>query len=379
MIAPMWRKGGIMRRIGLAVAVLLLAFGGGPARAVGESHEIDHARVARATLEAHILPGYRKLAEAFGVLETKTADYCAAPGEAGAAAMRAGFVEAVRAWGGIAHIGFGPMRTDSRYERIWFWPDRKGIASRQVATALEQQPADYADPAALAKKSIGVQGLGAIEQLLFAKDGESPPQPQGFACLYLKSAATNLKAIALAVEAEWKPDRAFGRLWLAPGLDNPSFLKPEETTFTVMRTLLETLERVRDIELARPLGVSQDRRVLPGPFDRSRATMIFVAARIEAAQSLLVTSGLPDELNRLAHDKLDDQALGDVNQALFELGLATKRAQGLAAVPGILSDAERRSEAVPLGFPLKGGRTALANAIAALTSLPVGYNASDGD
>jgi hypothetical protein len=48
-------------------------------------------------------------------------------------------------------------------------------------------------------------------------------------------------------------------------------------------------------------------------------------------------------------------------------------------VPGILSDAVRRSEVAPLGFPLKGGRTALANAIAALTSLPVGYNASDGD
>jgi predicted lipoprotein len=364
----------VMRYNGLAFALVLLVFGAGHAWA-----EIGHARIARTTLEQHILPGYRKLAEAFGALEARAADNCAAASEQGATRLRESFIDAVRAWGGIAHIGIGPIRTDNRYERIWFWPDRKGIATRQVASALEQQPADYADAAALARKSIGVQGLTAIEQVLFGKDGEALPPPQGFACQYLKAVAANLKTIAIAIEAEWRPDGAFGRLWLAPALDNPSFLKPEETTFAVMRTLLETLERLRDVELARPLGVSEGRRVLPGPFDRSRSTMVFVAARIAGTQALLVASGLPEELNRLGHEKRDDQALGDINQALFELDLAAKRSLELASVPGILSDPDRRSEAAPLGFPLKGGRTALANAIAALTSLPVGYNASDGD
>jgi predicted lipoprotein len=368
-----------MRRIGLAFAVLLLVSGAGPAAAVDNRPEIDHARVARLTLDQHILPGYRRLVETFAGLETQAADYCGGPSEAGAARLRERFIEAVRAWGRVAHIGIGPIRTDSRYERIWFWPDRKGIASRQVASALEQQPADYADPAALAQKSIGVQGLTAIEQVLFGRDGEAPPQPQGFACLYLKAVAANLKEIAAALETEWRPDGSFGRLWLAPGLDNASFLKPEETTFTIMRTLLENLERVRDVELARPLGVSESRRVLPGPFDRSRATMIFVAARLDGMRALLEASGIAEELSRLARIKQDDQALGDAKQTLFELDLAAKRAQDLAAQRGILNDPDRRSEAASLGFPLKSGRTALANAIAALTSLPVGYNASDGD
>jgi predicted lipoprotein len=368
-----------MRRTGLVFAVLLLVSGAGPALAVDDRPEIDHARVARQALDQHILPAYRRLVETFAGLETQAADYCGGPSEAGAVRLRERFIEAVRAWGGVAHIGIGPVRTENRYERIWFWPDRKGIASRQVATALEQQPAEYGDPVALAQKSIGVQGLSAIEQVLFGKEGEAPPQPQGFACVYLKAAAANLRGIAEAVLTEWRVDGSFGRLWLAPALDNPSFLKPEETTFTIMRTLLENLERVRDVELARPLGVSESRRVLPGPFDRSRATMIFVAARLDGMRALLVASGIAEELSRLARVKQDDQALGDVKQTLFELDLAAQRSRELEAEPGILNDPDRRSEAASLGFPLKSGRTALANAIAALTSLPVGYNASDGD
>jgi uncharacterized protein len=349
------------------------------ASAVGQPAALDHKRIGRLALEKHILPGYHRLAEAFAGVESSAAQFCASPTSENGPALRERFFDAVRAWGHVAHIGIGPVRDENRYERIWFWPDRKGIATRQVAGALKDMPADYLDPAKLAQKSIGVQGFGALEQILYPKDGRETAEPGEFGCAYLKAITANLKAISARMEADWQVDGTFGKLWLNPGLDNRSFLKDEEISFAVIRTLMENLERVRDAELARPLGVAEGRRVLPGPFDRSGATMIFIAARIDGLRSLLIDSGLAEELTRLANAKPDEQAVGDMKQALFELDFAVKRADVLARIPNILGDEARRSEAAPLGFPLRSGRTALANVVGAVTNLPVGYNASDGD
>jgi predicted lipoprotein len=366
-------------------ALLILTLIGNVASAgiaAGQAEKLDHAGIAREALAAHIQPSYGRLTDAFAGLEEGAAAACAAPGVASLEALRGRFVDAVRAWGGIAHIGFGPIRTDNRYERIWVWPDRKSIGQRQVAGALRGEPKDYTDPGALAGKSIAVQGLGALEQMLYsdsAKRLSAPGGAPGFACHYAKAIAANLRTIAAAVAADWRAEGAFGRLWLAPGPENRAFLSDRETSYALIRTLMENLERVRDAELARPLGVSQSRRILPGPFSRSGSTMIFIAARVAGLRSLLVDTGLVAEMTRLAKANQDQQSEAELNQIVFELRQLERRAGELAAIPDLLGQSPRRSEAVALGFGLKSARLAFANAAGRLTNLPMGYNASDGD
>jgi predicted lipoprotein len=364
-------------------ALFLVALIGGFAAfgaATAQTVEIDHARLAREALEKHIEPGYRRLVEAFGKMEASARETCAAPDKGKLQALRDSFVGAVKAWGAIAQINFGPIRTDNRFERIWFWPDRKSIGQRQVGKALRQKPEDYTDPAALAGKSIAVQGLGALEQILYGDKVDLIAAGQGgFACKYAKAIASNLKAIAGETEAAWREDGAFGRLWLNPGPENRTYLHDRETTFALVKALIEALERVRDVELARPLGLTQNRRVLPGPFSDSGLTMTFIAARISGLRSLLVKSGLAAEMARVAEANHDAQSQGDVKQTLFEMELSEGRSAELAKIANILSSSARRSEAVALGYPLKSARFAFSNAAGRLTKLPVGYNASDGD
>ncbi len=366
----------------LAVLLLALIAAPQPRAIAAQSADIDHGKVARQALERHIAPSYRQLAEAFGKLEQSTSDYCGHPGDAALKALHSAFTASLRAWGRSAQITFGAIRAENRYERIWYWPDRKGIGRRQVFAALRKHPSDYADPAALAAKSIAVQGLTAFEHLLYTGDPKPPLAAGGasdFACRYAKAIAANLKMLAGEAASAWTADGAFGRLWLGPGPDNSAYLSARETTYALVKAVLEGVERVRDIELARPLGVDASRRVTPGPFDESGSTMVFIAARIAGLRAMLADTGLADEMIRAAEAKGDPQSAGDVRQALFELEGAEKRAQDLAAVPDIFGASPRRSEAVALGFPLKSAGTALARAAGQLTNMPVGFNASDGD
>jgi hypothetical protein len=362
----------------LAHCVLIAA---GPAGAGQQRAAIEHRRLAQEALSGHIRPAYRQLSSAFASLEARTETVCKAANPANLEALKASFAEAVQAWGRIAHIGFGPIRAENRYERIWFWPDRKGIANRQVAAALLDRPEGFDGVGTLAGKSIGVQGLGALEQILYGDEAAAlsgPGAPPAFLCGYIGAIASNLRAIALAVEAEWGEDGAFARLWLTPGPDNPSFLNEQETTFTLLKTFIDGVERVRDFELARPLGVGAQRRVLPGPFAQSRLTMVFVAARITGLRSLFA-SGLAGGMIRAAGANADGEARSALEQVGLEMEFATARADELAAIPDLLGASPERGAAVALGFPLKSARERVQFATGRLTDLPVGFNASDGD
>jgi predicted lipoprotein len=347
-----------------------------------QTAQIDHAQLARAALEKHIRPAYHRLAGAFAGLEQAASADCAAPSAKNLEVLRGRFADAVRAWGGIAHIGFGPVRDENRYERIWFWPDRKGIGRRQVANALRERPADYTKAETLSAKSVGVQGLGALEDVLYGDQAASlsvGTDETPFTCGYATAIGANLKAMADKVDAAWGADGAFARLWLNPGADNPVYLKDQETTFALLKAYSEGLEHVRDVELARPLGVSESRRVLPGPFADSKLTMVYIAARVAGLRSLYLQSGMADEFARLAKAKPDQDAENALKQVLFELDLAEKRSGELAQIPDLLGASPKRQDAVALGYPLKNARALVEQTAGLLTNLPVGFNASDGD
>lgn len=343
--------------------------------------DVDHQRIARETLERHIQPSYKQLASAFADLRSEAQEFCTAADDNRLGALRQTFANAVKAWGRIAHIHFGPVRENNRYERIWFWPDRKGIAKRQVANAIRNEPEGYDDAATLGEKSIAVQGMGALEQVLYGPEIEALTKERdgsGFPCRYMQAIAGNLANLASAVEAQWGAEN-YGRIWLQAGPENPSYLQQQETTFALANTFLTAAERIRDVELARPLGVSQNRRVLPGPLADSKLSMVFIAARIEGLRALFAESGFADELLRAAQGGKSPTAEDDIRQVLFELQLAQNRASELAKIPNLLGNAAERGKAVALGFPLRSIRQMSARALGELTDLPVGFNASDGD
>lgn len=361
-------------RILLASMALTGLFAGLPVFA--DEAELRHGWIASQALEKHIRPRYSELVNAFSKLENETLAVCQRERRLHRAALRDAFREAVLAWGQIAHITFGPMREDNRYERIFFWLDRKGIARRQVRRALREQPEDYRHARALGSKSIGVQGLSAYEQLLV-----SPPrvgEPRGFRCDYAAAIAGNLRIIAEAVSGAWSEGGDYARTWLSPGPDNPVYLTKLEPTFALIKAFIDSAERVRDVELLRPLGFAARNRQLPGPYARSKLTMPFVAARLDGMWSLMNDSGLTQEAIRIARAQRKQQAAEAMQEVIFELDYLKKHSAELADIPNFF-EGDTGRQAISLGRPLKAVRLLTEASMSQTTKLPLGFNASDGD
>jgi predicted lipoprotein len=86
-----------------------------------------------------IRPGYRTFQASAGALAETTAAFCKAPSEAGRKAVDDAFRQAVTDWGHIEIVRIGPVIDDNRFERILFYPDRKGTGLKQVQALLQKQ------------------------------------------------------------------------------------------------------------------------------------------------------------------------------------------------------------------------------------------------
>ena len=76
------------------------------------------------------------------------------------------------------------MAQDGRYERFAFFPDVHGTGARQIRGFLVSQDEALLKPGALAGQSAAVQGLPALESLLFSGKAAliQPAPPEPFRC-----------------------------------------------------------------------------------------------------------------------------------------------------------------------------------------------------
>ncbi len=127
------------------------------------------------------VPAFATLADSTTALASDIADYCgrmsagelsdAASNEEGSSAserlidrqaLRSRFADAALAYSGIEYYRLGPMLRDNGAERLYYWPDHKGRARRQILQLLQDTGRldEVAD--SLGKQSVALQGLGVI-------------------------------------------------------------------------------------------------------------------------------------------------------------------------------------------------------------------------
>ena len=152
-----------MRPTRLTVAALaaVLAFAPAPVRAV------ETGAVLAAAVDGFIRPGYGALRSEARLMAELTGELCETPSPGAIQAAHEGFGRLVEAWSRIEIIRFGPIVEDNRLERIHFFPDRRGLGLRQVQAVLAEKDATATTAVALADKSVALQGLTALEYLLY--------------------------------------------------------------------------------------------------------------------------------------------------------------------------------------------------------------------
>jgi predicted lipoprotein len=108
--------------------------------------EADHAAIAKASLTQVIRPGYATFAAAAGALQAKVETLCQQPSGAALKDAKDAFAGTVAAWSKVEIIRFGPISQDHRLERLFFWPDPKGLGLKQIQDALAKQEVTVTSP-----------------------------------------------------------------------------------------------------------------------------------------------------------------------------------------------------------------------------------------
>ncbi|MEX1060566.1 MAG: imelysin family protein, partial [Methyloceanibacter sp.] len=182
------------------------------AGALSAHAEADHAAIARGSLTEVIRPGYAALADATGALKGKVENLCTEPSTAALDEAKDAFAATVAAWSKVEILRFGPVTQDHRYERLFFWPDPKGLGLRQLQDVLAKQDETVTEPDALAGKSVALQGLPALEYLLYGDGAETlamSGDSGAFRCGFALSVATNIDRIARNVVEGWREGAAY--------------------------------------------------------------------------------------------------------------------------------------------------------------------------
>jgi predicted lipoprotein len=337
--------------------------------------EADHAAIAKAALEQYIRPGYAALADSTGALKQSVDALCHDPSADGLKHAREAFAVTVAAWSKVEPIRFGPVAHEHRYERIFFWPDPKGIGARQVRDALAKLDQSVTKEDELAAKSVALQGLPALEYLLYGDGADALATTSGtapFRCAFAASVAGSLAKLTREIADDWQ-DGPAAKSYLAPGPANQTYHKPKEVTLDLFKTFTGGIETVRDQKLAKMLGASAERaRPRLAPFYESGLAFDNMVGNLEGARDLFTKSGLAQVVH--------EESPGVEDSILFDLNHAVEVMSAIGApIDEVVRDEDLRAKLEALRVSLKSAATTAGDMIARGAGLAFGFNAMDGD
>lgn len=169
-----------------------------------ETHRLASIRL----IESYLLPAYEALAVQMEGQATAWEAACPTPSKAQLSELQAQYKQAATLWAQVEFIRFGPVSFLLRHERMSHWPERRNAVGRAVNTLIATPDAEALVPKQFARASVAVQGLPALERLLFTQDAawQSPSEETDIAwrCSVGQAIAKNLATISADIVSDWK-------------------------------------------------------------------------------------------------------------------------------------------------------------------------------
>ena len=353
----------------LMIGVLMLGWAGAAQAQVATNQDVLRTAVADV-----IRPNMLRLDAGARGLESAMMALCAVPSPDAVAIAGQQFGKVVAAFGRVEFLRLGPVMENDRADRLLFWPDRDGMGLQQVQAVLAEE-----DPAATAleglqAKSPAVQGLGALDYVLFGTGAENLATPAGaFRCAYGQTIAGNIAAIAKDMVAAWYLPGGIADHVQAPQPDHVDYGSAEEALAALVGLLADGLEGLRDQHLL-PLLARDDapaQREL-AVFRRSGMSIAFVRAKLEGMAELVVRSGMARAVGQA------DRGLGDtIDRAFREATSALDRVT--LPVEAAVADAQQAAALDDLLLLTTSLHAIMDDQLPAALGLNMGFSTLDGD
>jgi len=276
------------------------------------------------------------------------------------------------AWADVQHIQFGPMSFLKRFERFHYWPDKHNVGARQLQRLLTDIESGMvrASDLVLAKKSVSVQGLSALERLLFA-----PSQTLNVSgCILSLQIAANLKDIAEQSDSSWRlAPVEFAKEFQLAGREQGTYGSSLDVATMLGNTLATQFLLIAEYKLGRALPKEQGGRVYQRQLEAwlSKSSLAIIERSVLSLRELyLMAFGTrTKELDEELYTKILDQfALVEQQIDKFEQPLIQA-----------IVDEQKLSDIVALQTEIMSLEAVLRSELFATLGFATRFNSLDGD
>jgi predicted lipoprotein len=338
------------------------------------SASVKASDVIQRAIDGFVRPAYASLHDHAGGLAKAMDALCQAPSQTALDTAHAEFSATVAAWSSAEIIGFGPIKENNRLERMLYWPDRKSIGLKQVQAALAGKDPTATDPAQLAGKSVAMQGLGALEFVLYGDGAEAlAGNDDSYRCAYGTAIAKNIEIMAADVDAAWQKPDGFAALWANPGPDNALYRDGAEAVTELVGVFINELEMVRDVRLKGFLGAKPEAdKPRQAIYWRSQNTGLSLAGNLAGIDALFEASKLGEALPE------DARWMAESIHIQLTNGVATARSvQG--PIDKALADPTQREKLEHFALITSSLSGLIGTRLTAEFGLTAGFSSLDGD
>jgi predicted lipoprotein len=146
-------------------------------------------------------------------------------------------------WAKVQPINFGPITYLKRQVRMQYWPDKHNVGGKQLARLLRNNSAITLKN--LQKKSVAVQGLPALEKIIYAKDSIT-----SINCSLAHRISKNIESIAQETYDGWTQLPAlFMNDFLPENYDYGTYSSTKEITAILAKSMTHYLELIEKEKL----------------------------------------------------------------------------------------------------------------------------------
>lgn len=191
--------------------------------------------------------------------------FCAAPSATTEKTAKDAFADTVSSWSTIEIVRVGPVIEQNRFERVLYYPDKKGLGLKQVQRYLSDKDESVTTAEGLSGKSVAAQGLGALEFILYGTGADELLDKKGdFRCRFGAAIAGNIADVAAELSDSWNAADGAQKNWTQPGPDNPVFRDEREALVALLGILVHGAEAIRDQRIE-TFTRGRTRRRFPAP------------------------------------------------------------------------------------------------------------------
>ncbi|MEM7503938.1 MAG: imelysin family protein [Pseudomonadota bacterium] len=320
---------------------------------------------------SQLLADYAHVVDSAEAVLESVQQFCDSPAVDRQRASQAAFERLALAFGRVEWLRRGRIAIDHRYERLFYWPDRGGRGRRALVRLLDSDELKTLSDAALAKKSVALQGLPALEYLLYGEALIPGETLNGERCRLAELVAQRIAATSREVSADWA-DAGDLRSALAEG---------QEKVLTRDRALSVTLQSA-----AVALEVAADQKIAPAASqsaESARPGLAPLAMSGHTVGAMLATIAALDDLFRGPFQDMLPEASRYAGDALLrELQQITTHLvvlDGVGSWAVAVSDATHHRRLLYVRQPMLAAKVQLEQSLSPALGLVRGFNSADGD